>query len=413
MFKKITVSGCLKFVIILIVALSPLISIQLANAFSEAKKTLLLATRGSEQIISNHAIQLKHYLIAETIFVLIIIFAASLFIKALYSKNGSAASAKDLLISEQQRELEKQNKVIDNLTNLYNDAVEYDRVKTEFFSNISHELRTHLCVILGSIQLIEHKMSSQSSSDVKSSRHIQAIKQNCLQLLRLINNTLDITRIDSGYIKFNPVNCNVVYLVEDITQSVILYAEQKNLSLEFDTESEEIITAVDIDKIERIILNLLSNAIKFTPPEGKISVNVYSAGDKVFISVKDTGCGIPSSMRDLIFERFRQVNNTLTKTSEGSGIGLSLAKCFVELHDGSITVTSDDGKGSEFIVELPIKICESSIEGTPQIYSGESKKTETLDIEFSDIYAAASKEKEKGIEKEKELEEEENSGGNI
>lgn len=168
-----------------------------------------------------------------------------------------------------QRELEEKNELIRNLTSLYEKTIKSSSLKSEFFYNMSHELKTPLSVILGAIQLISQKYPLDESDRRKSTRHLITIKQNCYRLLRLINNILDISRIDSGYIKTNPVNCNIVYLVEDITSSVIPYVEQKGLTLEFDTLNEEIITAVDIDKIERIILNLLSNAIKFTNREAK------------------------------------------------------------------------------------------------------------------------------------------------
>jgi len=283
-------------------------------------------------------------------------------------------------------ELEKQNKLINNLTNLYNNALEYDSLKTELFSNISHELKTPLAVILGAIQLIEQKKNSPAEQAVPE-KQFQIIKRNCYRLLRLINNVLDMTRIDSGYLKLNLVNCNLVYLVEEITQSVLPYAEQKNISLRFDTDIEEVTTAVDIDKLERILLNLLSNAIKFTEPGGKISVKVAVKTGKSYISVRDNGIGIPSDMQDIIFERYRQVNSSLARKSEGSGIGLSLVKSFIELHDGTVRLNSEIGKGSEFIIELPIKLCGESLEDDCSMPGVQGKIMEAINIEFSHIYS--------------------------
>jgi anti-sigma regulatory factor (Ser/Thr protein kinase) len=136
------------------------------------------------------------------------------------------------------------------------------------------------------------------------------------------------------------------------------YAKNKGITLEFDTESEEIFTAVDIDKVERIILNLLSNAIKFTPTGGFITVKVGKSENNVAISVKDTGPGIPKNMQAYVFDRFNQVNSSLTRESEGTGIGLSLVKSFVSLHKGKVELISEENKGCEFIVELPIFMCE-------------------------------------------------------
>jgi two-component system, cell cycle sensor histidine kinase PleC len=169
-----------------------------------------------------------------------------------------------------------------------------------------------------------------------------------------------------------------------------ILSEQKGVLLEFDTESEEIITGVDVDKIERIILNLLSNALKFTASGGKVSVSLNTISNKVFISVKDTGLGIPTDMQKSIFERFKQIGSTLTKEFEGSGIGLSLVKSFVELHNGTINVMSEVNKGSEFIIELPITLASTDSENQvvePKIHN---KIIEAINIEFSDIYSIAS-----------------------
>jgi len=291
------------------------------------------------------------------------------------------------LVEEQKKEIERQNAVINDLLKLYNNAVEYDRQKTVFFSNMVHELKTPLSVILGAIQLIEQKKSLTSSETKDTNKHFHTIRLNCYRLLRLINNILEITKIDSGYLKINPINYNIVSLIEAITQSVLPYAEQKGISLEFYTQVEEIITAVDIEKMERIILNLLSNAIKFTGSGGKVSVSIKRNKKKVQISVKDNGPGIPTSKQKEIFERFRQVGSSLTRESEGSGIGLSLVKSFVELHEGDIRVLSEEGKGSEFIVEIPERQCEAYEKAAPISKDKTDRIVEAINIEFSDIYA--------------------------
>ncbi len=294
---------------------------------------------------------------------------------------------KEIIIAKQKEEIENQKKIIETVSMLYKNILEEDKLKTEFFSSISHELKTPITVILGAIQLIDQNKPPHIDEKRKSSKHFTAIRHNCYRLLRLINNILDITRIDSGYIKVSLVNCNIVYLVEEITQSVAPYAKNKGISLEFDTESEEIYTAVDIDKIERIILNLLSNAIKFTPAGGLITVKVGKSGDNVAISVKDTGPGIPKNMQTIIFDRFNQVNSSLTREFEGSGIGLSLVKSFVSLHKGSVELISEENKGSEFIIELPVFLCENDKLDGIYIKNCQNKIVEAINIEFSDIYS--------------------------
>lgn len=282
---------------------------------------------------------------------------------------------------------EELRKKIEENRNLLNEIVEYDKLKTAFFANISHEFKTPLNVILSTLQLVTsyRKICKVENCEEKMDKYIKIMKQNCFRLLKLINNLIDITRIDSGFINLELANHNIVSLVEETTLSVAEYIKNNNLTLEFDTNVEEKIIACDADKIERIVLNLLSNAMKFTKPGGNVWVYLEDRNDKVVISVKDNGIGIPSDKAESIFERFRQVNLTLTRDHEGSGIGLSLVKSLVEMHQGKIYVESEYGKGSNFIVELPVKVLEED-------NTDDEKKLlhqahlELKDIEFWDIY---------------------------
>ncbi len=269
-------------------------------------------------------------------------------------------------------------------------AKEYDTLKTQFFSTISHELKTPLNVILGTVQLFQSMPQESNNTDTPhplSGKYINMMKQNCYRLLRLINNLIDITRIDSNFLKMNIKNYNIVYIVEDITLSVAEYAKIYDVKLIFDTEIEEIIIACDADKIERIILNLLSNAVKFTPSGGLIEVNIMQEENNVIINIKDNGIGIPKDKLQDIFDRFKQVDSSTTRSKEGSGIGLSLVKALVELHSGTITVESELEMGSEFIIRLPIV----QLPDTPTVYSEvattRDEKVERISIEFSDIYS--------------------------
>lgn len=265
----------------------------------------------------------------------------------------------------------------------------FDKLKTEYFSNLSHELRTPLNVILSSLKLLELKKSTlQAEANLKLDKHISMIKQNSYRLLRLINNIIDITKIESGFFEIHLKNYNIVSIVEDITLSVAEYIESKGVSLLFDTDVEEKFIACDPDKVERIMLNLLSNAIKFTESGGSIFVNVFEREEAVEIIVSDTGIGIQKDKLELIFQRFRQVDSSLTKEQEGSGIGLSLVKSLVDMHGGTISAESEYGKGSKFIVQLPVKILDSE-ENTDTNMNNDTKQTqiERLSIEFSDIYS--------------------------
>nr|WP_286184071.1 ATP-binding protein [Clostridium sp. CCUG 7971] len=168
--------------------------------------------------------------------------------------------------------------------------------------------------------------------------------------------------------------------------SVTQYVENKGIDIIFDTNVEESVIACDPDKIERIMLNILSNAIKYTDEHGKIMVDLNQVAKKITVSVKDNGVGISEEKLDFIFERFGQANNALTRRCEGSGIGLSLVKSLVNMHDGDIYVKSNIGEGTEFIFEIPIKTVEEENENMNKD-NYEELRIEKCNIEFSDIYS--------------------------
>lgn len=292
-------------------------------------------------------------------------------------------------VTERKR-IEELQKSVENERKRLNEIEEYDKIKTEFLSNISHELRTPINVIFAALQM--HELNSKKCPYKNKSqfcyKYDNVMKQNCYRLLRLINNLIDITKIDTGFFNINKVNYNIIELVEDITLSVADYTENKGLSLIFDTDVEEKIIACDPEKIERIILNLLSNAVKFTPRGGSILVDIKDGMDKIRISVKDTGKGIPKEKIDSIFERFVQVDKSFTREHEGSGIGLSLVKALVEFHGGSISVKSQEDQGTEFIIYLPCKLEDAHYddENLKCEKIGENR-IEKINIEFSDIYS--------------------------
>ena len=263
------------------------------------------------------------------------------------------------------------------------DSIELDKLKEEFFANLSHELRTPLTIILGTIQLLEITSKAQACDLDKISK---VIKQNCYRLLKLVNNLLDITKIDDGYFSIRTGNYNIISIVEDSALSVVNYVESNGLNIIFDTNIEEKIINCDRDSIERIMLNLLSNAIKFTPKGGTIFVNVIGEGNNVKISVKDTGIGIKEEHLDLVFDRFRQVDKSFTRNHEGSGIGLSLVKSLVEMNGGRISLLSEYGKGSEFTLEFFSENVEIR-QDLDKTIETEKFINEKINIELSDILA--------------------------
>ncbi|KNY30283.1 PAS domain-containing sensor histidine kinase [Pseudobacteroides cellulosolvens] len=271
---------------------------------------------------------------------------------------------------------------------LLNEIIEYDRLKTEFFTNISHEFRTPLNVILGSVQLIESYRDNKNPDEIKNKLHknIASIRQNCYRLLKIINNLIDITKIDSGFLELNQQSCNIVDVIERVTLSVAEFIESKSLSLIFDTDTEEKYMVCDINKIERVMLNLLSNATKFNRPGGSIFVKLTDMGDNILISIRDTGIGVPKDKKSEIFERFRQLNTSLTKESEGSGIGLSIVKSLIDMHGGEISIESELGQFTEFIIKLPAN-AETSCVQTANEDTKSRKYLYMASVEFSDIYS--------------------------
>ncbi|WP_346889987.1 ATP-binding protein [Clostridium sp. UBA1056] len=262
-------------------------------------------------------------------------------------------------------------------------AIKYDKLKTEFISNMSHELKTPLNIILSTVQVLQYNYKDKN--DEQLDRYLDLMKVNSYRLLRLINNLIDVTRIDVGNLKMNFGNYDIVAIVEDITMAAVEYVESKGMTLIFDTDVEEKIIGIDRENIERIVLNLLSNAVKFSKDDGTIMVSIHDLGNKVQISVKDNGIGIPEELQEKIFDRFVQGEDLFTRSHEGSGIGLSLVKSIVENHSGKIYVKSIVNGGSEFIVELPNILSKNQFCST-NLYHADKYNLERIKIEFSDIY---------------------------
>ncbi|MBV6506060.1 MAG: Sensor histidine kinase RcsC [Syntrophorhabdaceae bacterium] len=237
---------------------------------------------------------------------------------------------------------------------------ELDHMKSRFFANISHEFRTPLTLILGPVEQMcagEFRGNLQEAYDM--------IMRNGRRLLRLINQLLDLARLEAGRMSLQARPENIVSFLKGLVLSFASAAERKRIKLSISAEKESLVVYFDRDKLEKIVSNLLSNALKFTPENGKVTVEVRRGdgrGEKLFapthegveISVTDTGTGIPEDQLDKIFDRFYQVDASQTREHEGTGIGLALTKELVELHHGEIRVQSEDGCGTTFIVRLPL-----------------------------------------------------------
>ena len=264
---------------------------------------------------------------------------------------------------------------------------ELERLRDRFFSNIKHEFRTPLNMIFSSIQLLDYKCKICKIGNCKDCfiNNLQLININSLRILKLSNNFIDLTNIQAGCMDLNLRNHDIVSFVESICDNINNYKKFNGISLIFDTSVEEHILRFDTDKIERVILNLISNAIKFNIPQGYVYVSLIVEEKYINISIKDTGIGINENKIDSIFESFSDVENRLTKVSEGSGVGLALSKALVEMHDGKISVNSKLGNGSEFIISLPNIINERE-EVDISYYKVDRNSLEKIKMELSDIY---------------------------
>ncbi|WP_440250096.1 sensor histidine kinase [Clostridium sp.] len=298
------------------------------------------------------------------------------------------------LYIEMIRRIELNNILNNKVNNLmgfekkYNEIKEIEKAKTQFFANLSHEIKTPINIIYSCFQLLDiNKEKGETELWNSYNKYYGTIKQNCYRLLRLVNNLVDITKIDSGFMKLNFINYEIVSLVEDITLSIVPYVESKNITVLFDTYVEELVIKCDPESLERVILNLLSNAVKFSNENGNITVLLDANKDFVIIKVKDDGIGIAPEVSDYVFERFAQEDKSFNRKKEGSGIGLSLVKSLVELHGGVVYLEKSVEQGCEFVIKLPNKILdESKNEEIKSIDIDNKPLIQKVNIEFSDIY---------------------------
>lgn len=228
---------------------------------------------------------------------------------------------------------------------------ELDALKIKFLTNISHEFRTPLSLILAPIDKLLKQLDSKQAIE-----QVSMIQRNARRLLNLVNQLLDFRRMELKELKLQKRNDNLVQFVKEIAFSFKDIAEQKSIQLSFNAVNEEVFTAFDHDKVERILFNLLSNAFKFTLENGKVNVSLeVNSNDEIEIKVRDTGIGIAKDKQDKIFDSFFQSDIPDAIINQGSGIGLSIAKEFAKLHGGDIQLESELNFGSCFTVILPVE----------------------------------------------------------
>lgn len=265
----------------------------------------------------------------------------------------------------------------------YKEYLRIEEAKKDFYSNISHELRTPINLIYSAIQLSEINISDDRMESLI--RHNNTMKNNCLRLIRTINNFIDANKISEGYLEANIKVYNIVSVVENISLECDKYMKKINNELIFDSDEEEYYVECDKGMIERVILNILSNSIKFGRNGGMTNVKINADDNNVNIHIENNGYIVSEEERPYIFDKFTKVNKSLNRSNEGSGLGLYLSKALVELNKGKIEIEVNKDVGTEFVITLPrcYRVDECEMEETFDIIGELSEK---VDIEFSDIY---------------------------
>lgn len=238
--------------------------------------------------------------------------------------------------------------------NLFEKVINLERNKNSYLINLSHELRTPLNVLCSTEQLITTLNRNGEIEKSKLDYYMSIIRRNNTRLLNLVNNLIDISKIEHGNYYLNKKEVDIVYLVEEAALSLKEYIEEKGINFIIDPQVEEKIIKCDPQDIERCVINLISNAAKFTPNGGEITVLLEDLDDKVKIIVRDTGIGINPEFHDSIFDRFNQVIDANAEAKGGSGLGLTITKQIINLHHGHIYLESEVGVGTSFTIELPI-----------------------------------------------------------
>ncbi|QHS11102.1 ATP-binding protein [Sinimarinibacterium sp. NLF-5-8] len=264
---------------------------------------------------------------------------------------GRNITTKKQVESELIRKTAELQRLLDKVTQL-------DRLKSEMFANVSHELRTPLTLIMGPA---EDLIDSATNLTDRQRDQLVVIQRNAASLLKHVDDLLDLAKLDSGKVAMRYVQCDLAAAVRSIAEQFHAVAPGRSIAY-YVFVPRTILAEVDLEKIERVLLNLLSNAFKFTPSGGRIACGLQALdGGRALLTVQDSGPGVPAGLEQAIFERFRQVQQGTTREHSGSGLGLAIAKEFVDLHDGSISVSQAPGGGALFQVEIPLR----APEGTP------------------------------------------------
>lgn len=259
----------------------------------------------------------------------------------------------DRMVNLRTKEL---NEEMERNTELFDKVIKLERRKNNYLINLSHELRTPLNVIYSTEQLIRELNKGKKGLDKDNiEKYMLIIRNNTKRLLKIINDLIDTSKIEHGSYKMNIKEINIVYVVEEAALSLRQYIESKGITLIIDPDIEEKIIEADENEIERCIVNIVNNAYKFTNYGGYIKVEIKDLDDEVKIEISDNGIGIDKENYEVIFNRFNQIVDPNSEIKKGSGLGLTITKKIIDLHQGKIYVESQVGKGSKFIIILPTK----------------------------------------------------------
>ncbi|MCD4806275.1 MAG: sensor histidine kinase [Methanococcoides sp.] len=256
-------------------------------------------------------------------------------------------------------ELERSN---DYLQNANKKLKELDRLKNDFVSMVSHELKTPLTAMKTSSEFLRE---SECNREIKEEM-LDLIIRNIDRQARMVDDLLDISRIESGKMKFTPEDVNIKEIIEIALHNVQKHAKDKSINIMVNCPENVPVIRTDKDKLIRVFVNLLTNAIKFTPEEGEVTITVEDHEDHLQTSIKDNGIGISREKRDKIFDKFYQVDSTATRKAGGTGLGLAIIKGIIDGQGGNIYLESETGKGSTFTFRLPKELKEddfTEIEG--------------------------------------------------
>jgi signal transduction histidine kinase len=266
---------------------------------------------------------------------------------------GELAAQMNRMSAELSRLYEEQQAAARQLETVNTQLARASQAKSEFLANMSHELRTPMNAILGFTEMILDDIYGEVPPDVRGP--IQDVRTCGQQLLRLINDVLDLSKIEAGRMELSLTDYSVQEVVETARTSLRSLAAEKGLEFVADVPPDVPPAYGDGKRITQCLTNLVGNALKFTK-QGRVAISARLDGDRVVYSVADTGIGIPADQLGHIFGEFRQVDASISREFGGTGLGLSITKTFVELHGGSIWVESEPGRGSTFHFAIPLRV---------------------------------------------------------